>query len=434
MKLLLLNNPGGGGGGGGTVTAVTGVAPITSTGGTTPAISTSLATNKLLGRATAGTGAAEEITLGTNLSFTGTTLNAAGGGGTPGGSTTQVQFNDAGAFGGDADLTWNSTTNVLGITGDVNLSDGGTYTTTLQTITPTAARTISLPDATGTVALVAGSSGQLLWNNAGVNAGASTLTYDGSILTTSGRFINSYNAAGIASAPAKAFTGTWFITGTATTTKPHLLIEPTGTTSTGWSTNGTGLGVNAASGFTGNLLDLQVNGTSQLRVSSSGILNLTGSTAGGGLDFAGYGLMSAFNWQLRNENGYIGIGGNSANADTLLYRDAANIFAQRNGTNAQTSRVYNTFTNASNYERLSTTWSSNVCYTKPENAGTGSARLYVPVTGATTVSGLPAAATAGAGARAFVTDANATTFLSTVAGGGANKVPVVSDGTNWLIG
>ena len=44
------------------------------------------------------------------------------------------------------------------------------------------------------------------------------------------------------------------------------------------------------------------------------------------------------------------------------------------------------------------------------------------------------ASTAGAGSRAFVTDATVTTFLSTVAGGGANKVPVVSDGTNWLIG
>lgn len=38
------------------------------------------ATAKLLGRNTASTGAVEEITLGTNLSFTGTTLNAAGGG------------------------------------------------------------------------------------------------------------------------------------------------------------------------------------------------------------------------------------------------------------------------------------------------------------------------------------------------------------------
>lgn len=51
-----------------------------------------------------------------------------------------------------------------------------------------------------------------------------------------------------------------------------------------------------------------------------------------------------------------------------------------------------------------------------------------------TVAGLPAAATAGAGARAFVTDANATTFASIVAGGGANGVPVYSDGTNWRIG
>lgn len=36
------------------------------------------ATNRLLGRATAGAGDTEEITLGTNLSYTGTTLNAAG--------------------------------------------------------------------------------------------------------------------------------------------------------------------------------------------------------------------------------------------------------------------------------------------------------------------------------------------------------------------
>ena len=40
----------------------------------------SMSTNKLLGRGTAGTGAIEEITLGTNLSLSGTTLNATGGG------------------------------------------------------------------------------------------------------------------------------------------------------------------------------------------------------------------------------------------------------------------------------------------------------------------------------------------------------------------
>jgi len=54
--------------------------------------------------------------------------------------------------------------------------------------------------------------------------------------------------------------------------------------------------------------------------------------------------------------------------------------------------------------------------------------------GTLTVSTLPSAATAGAGARAVVTDANATTFHAIVAGGGANVVPVFSDGTNWRIG
>lgn len=55
-------------------------------------------------------------------------------------------------------------------------------------------------------------------------------------------------------------------------------------------------------------------------------------------------------------------------------------------------------------------------------------------TQAKTVANLVAAATAGAGARDFVTDSNTVTFLAAVSGGGANKIPVVSDGTNWLVG
>lgn len=43
-------------------------------------------------------------------STTGGTLSwAAGSGGTPGGSNTQIQFNNSGAFGGSADLTWDGT-------------------------------------------------------------------------------------------------------------------------------------------------------------------------------------------------------------------------------------------------------------------------------------------------------------------------------------
>ena len=55
----------------------------------------------------------------------------------------------------------------------------------------------------------------------------------------------------------------------------------------------------------------------------------------------------------------------------------------------------------------------------------------------TTVGALPAAATAGAGARTFVTD-SANSLSShhgqTVSGGGTNFTPVYSDGTNWLTG
>ena len=74
--LAVTDNPSGGG----SVSNVTAVAPITSSGGATPIISSSITENKLLGRGQiSGTGVFQEIVLGTNLSLSGTTLNAAGG-------------------------------------------------------------------------------------------------------------------------------------------------------------------------------------------------------------------------------------------------------------------------------------------------------------------------------------------------------------------
>jgi len=51
-----------------------------------------------------------------------------------------------------------------------------------------------------------------------------------------------------------------------------------------------------------------------------------------------------------------------------------------------------------------------------------------------TFANLPSAATAGAGARAMCSDSNTATFNATVAGGGANIVPVFSNGTDWKVG
>lgn len=60
--------------------------------------------------------------------------------------------------------------------------------------------------------------------------------------------------------------------------------------------------------------------------------------------------------------------------DLVFYRDGTDTFAQRRGANAQTTRIYGTFTDVSNYERLSI--SANVAghYIIGEEGGTGLAR------------------------------------------------------------
>lgn len=64
-------------------------------------------TARLLGRTTAGVGATEEISVGSGLSLSAGTLSSTGG--TPGGSDTQIQFNNSGVFGGASGLTTNGT-------------------------------------------------------------------------------------------------------------------------------------------------------------------------------------------------------------------------------------------------------------------------------------------------------------------------------------
>jgi hypothetical protein len=60
--------------------------------------------------------------------------------------------------------------------------------------------------------------------------------------------------------------------------------------------------------------------------------------------------------------------------DVLLVRDAANFLAQRNGTSAQEFHIYNTFTDASNYERGLLGWSGNVFRVRTEHDAPGVAR------------------------------------------------------------
>jgi len=71
--------------------------------------------------------------------------------------------------------------------------------------------------------------------------------------------------------------------------------------------------------------------------------------------------------------------------DVALYRDAASILAQRVSTTAQTFRVYNTFTDSSNYERGVLDWgtSSNVLTIGTQAAGTGTLRNLTILSAAT---------------------------------------------------
>ena len=105
-----------------------------------------------------------------------------------------------------------------------------------------------------------------LRNNA--NSAEGSLTLGG--LTSTG--------ASLSAAPAVRLTGAIFNGGTGTTTTPHWLIEPTGTTAaTTWSTAGTQFGINAATGFAGNFLDLRVAGVAMATIASSGSMALAGN-------------------------------------------------------------------------------------------------------------------------------------------------------------
>lgn len=61
----------------------------------------------------------------------------------------------------------------------------------------------------------------------------------------------------------------------------------------------------------------------------------------------------------------------SGTTDVLLLRDAANTLALRNGANAQTFRVYNTFTDATTFERGNIAWISNVLTIGTEKGSVG---------------------------------------------------------------
>lgn len=114
-------------------------------------------------------------------------------------------------------------------------------------------------------------------------SGTSNFTFAAPLIA-SNTFTNSTN--GALNVPAHWMTGTPITGGTATTTKPFFLIEPTGAASAAWSTSGTMFAVNAASGFAGNILDIQTNGVSRFRIGSGGQVTFVANVSGSGVNIA----------------------------------------------------------------------------------------------------------------------------------------------------
>jgi hypothetical protein len=222
--------------------------------------------------------------------------------GSPGGSSGQLQFNDAGAFGGMAGTSWDNTTRSLTITG----------------ATVTASSPVLNLSQT--------------WNDAAVT-----------------------------------FTG--------------LLFNAT----------------NTASAAASLLMDLQTGGGSRFNVSSNGsfssgqglvrftydaVLAKLVLTRGTSVN-PSFEISNGSDYQFRMSSASTinwTSGGANLSADLSLFRDgAADTLAQRRGTNAQTSRIYNTYTDASNYERGFTRWNSNILEIGTESAGSGTPNRRVDI-------------------------------------------------------
>lgn len=140
----------------------------------------------------------------------------------------------------------------------------------------------------------------------------------------------------------------------------------------------------------------------------------------------------------------------SFNSSTFLRGDdAANEVAQRNGASAQFYKLYRTFTNSTNYERLSLGSAAGQMIVAAETAGTGTDNIDLMLTAAGTglvnvtlgiirhgvgftVATLPAAGLAGR--KAYVTDGLGAAWGVAIAGGGAQTVPVFDNGAAWVAG
>ena len=222
------------------------------------------------------------------------TIGNAPSGGTPPctGTANSIQYNNGGAFGCVADLTYSTHTISAATTAILDLSPAtGTAAFKVPsntTNTATAAGVIDFDTTNknyhgfvnGGDALFLNSAAALTTNvvpKAVISSGNmlitnSTITDSGTVVSTTEPFTTSYT--GTASQSALYATGAPYTGGTATTNFPLVYIND-GTGPTTFSTAGTEFGINTPNAFTGNLIDAHVNGgVSVFNVTYTGAHNI----------------------------------------------------------------------------------------------------------------------------------------------------------------
>jgi hypothetical protein len=244
-------------------------------------------------------------------------------------------------------------------------------------------KVISFPNRTGTVGLVAGSPGTVTYNNFGVQDGDINFLWN----STSGLALGR-----------------------------KLVVNET------------------TSGFSGNLLDLQVNGSSKFAFTTAGLQLRASQSTATIANLSNFGLYifdetgtyttgnaianftNYFGLRIRQNGNNTHLGftasDSSASPDVELTRDAANTFAIRRGTSAQKTNIYDTFTSSTDYHRIA--------------IATARATL-------TSVSGASVTATnlIPAGAVVMGVTSKVTTGLGTTNGTTGYKIGTVADDDRW---
>jgi hypothetical protein len=250
-------------------------------------------------------------------------------------------------------------------TSQIQIEDNNSYVATLAVGQDnlTDSRNYQLPNASGTIALTS--------DFAAPPAIGSTTPAAGTFTT-----LTANNGTITASAPVLTLAQTWNASGTIFT---GLNLALTNTASASGSSyfNINLDGVEALSIRRG---ESTANAT-LIRCGGSG-LRWTARTRTGG----GVGLNFEHTLGIGSSLEFLATASGTTAGDVFLLRDgASDTLAQRRSTNAQTFRIYNTYTDATNFERLRLAWASNSAILGTEKgSGGGTARDLVFQTDGTT--------------------------------------------------